>query len=175
MTKWTAVTDIEGSALKEGDNGAILKEGCVEIEETPGTTSPLSIFDGFNDVLTQLESGSFATLSQFSKALREAVNQVDREVAAADAAGMPPLLNLPKGCSAGTEYVGRWSVLVPVLAEMRRGHMHELAQQRRGVKVGQAACSLAGEGGEGRDEEGEDDCEAHAEQEGCPEENDFNK
>jgi len=80
------------------------------------------------------------------------------------------------------EFVSRWTALVPRLrdlkaaaaearkAEARRARKEAEAFQKRAATAGGAAGDE-----EEEDEDGEEEDEEHVEQEGCPDENDFNK
>jgi hypothetical protein len=104
------------------------------------------LLENFTILHQELHSGKFASLPLFSRHLRLIVGGIESEIEGKE--------YLPKGVSISTEFVTRWTALVPVLSAMKE------------------IDAVKKRGGGGEDEEEEED--EHVEQEGCPDENDFN-
>lgn len=99
-----------------------------------------------NSIRNELQSGAFSSLPDFSRKLRNVVRGVSENE---QESGL--------GFNIYEEFVSRWTELVPALSALS------------------AQSSAAVPGGAGDDEDEEDTGEECVEQDGCPEEEDFNK
>jgi hypothetical protein len=117
-----------------------------------------------------------------SGAVDSTVAEAELDPEAATAAE-PPAPFLPRGMSLGSEFLARWTVLVPRLTalaakaaeEWRKRERKEAAAKARGS----GSCIGKGDGAaveeDEDDDEDEDIMDESVEQEGCPDENDFNR
>lgn len=118
----------------------------------------------FTVLKDDLHSGKFPTLPLFSRNLRLVVSGIEAELDGREKEGL--VACLPRGVSVSGEFLVKWTALVPRLTAMKLAAATIKNKRERDVGVG---------GVEGRGEEEEGGEDEHVEQEGCPDENDFNK
>lgn len=111
-----------------------------------------------------LHSGKFTTLPLFSRNLRLVVAGIEAELDGREKEGLTACL--PRGVSVSGEFLVKWTALVPRLTAMKIAAATVKNRRESGALDGK------GDAGAGEEEEGGDE---HVEQEGCPDENDFNK
>ena len=116
----------------------------------------------FTVLKEDLYAGKFTTLPLFSRNLRLVVAGIEAELDGREKEGLTACL--PRGVSMSGEFLAKWTALVPRLTAMKIA----AATVKNKREVG-------GSAGKGEGEEGEGDRDEHVEQEGCPDENDFNK
>lgn len=118
-------------------------------------TEYLSNFTVLKD---DLHTGKFTTLPLFSRNLRLVVAGIEAELDGREKEGLTACL--PRGVSVSGEFLVKWTALVPRLTAMKIAAATVKNKRESGASDGR------------EDEEGGDE---HVEQEGCPDENDFNK
>lgn len=110
----------------------------------------------------QLANGQFNTLPDFAKRLRTLIAALDREqVEGGDEASLPPSI------SVDSEFIDRWSSVVPRLASLQQKTV------KVDVKLDKATKKHEGSGGGGDSDEEEACDEGFVDQEGCPDDTDL--
>ena len=116
----------------------------------------------FTVLKDDLHMGKFPTLPLFSRNLRLVVAGIEAELDGREKGGLTACL--PRGVSVSGEFLVKWTALVPRLTAMKIAAATVKNKREVGGSEGK---------GDGEEEEGGGD--EHVEQEGCPDENDFNK
>jgi hypothetical protein len=138
-----------------------LRELAISVDQETVMAEYLSNLTVLKD---DLHTGKFPTLPLFSRNLRLVVSGIEAELDGREKEGL--VACLPRGVSVSGEFLVKWTALVPRLTAMKLAAATVKNKRERDVGVG-------GVEGKGEEEEGGED--EHVEQEGCPDENDFNK
>ena len=127
----------------------------------------------FDLLLTQLQEGTvYNTLPQFSRKLRDIISGLEQEMLSE---GL--LKRLPPGFTPNGEFLDRWGAIGPTLAALSKDHCRALlsSTKGKGKKITSSSNTKALTQGDNGEESEEEEDQEHVEQEGCPDDTDFNK